>query len=126
MCIPQHLIVGTEADLILLRQMVRQSARMLALTPAQQARITAAVSEVVRALLHHFTTSAVVIHCDDQGASHALVIECETEGEAYHRITRQESVKTALSLMDETHVASSAAGVHLTMKVCAPTSHLVK
>ncbi|MEF3273012.1 MAG: hypothetical protein K6356_01210 [Chloroflexus sp.] len=112
----QHLIITTETDLIQLRQALRQSARSLEMTPAQQARVTAAVSEVVRALIHHCCASDVVIHCDDRDKNHPLVVECEAEHEAYQLITREEVVKTAFTLMDETNVKPSPLGHLVTMK----------
>ncbi|WP_298816220.1 ATP-binding protein [Chloroflexus sp.] len=113
---PQQLIISTEADLIQLRQALRQSARAMELPPAQQARITAAVSEVARALIHHCYASAIVIHCDDRDVHHPLVVECESEREAYQHIARQEPVQTAFSLVDETNVTSSPQGHLVTMK----------
>jgi anti-sigma regulatory factor (Ser/Thr protein kinase) len=113
----QQITVGVDADLIMLRQMLRQSARVLNLSPAQQARITAAVSEVVRALIHQFSTSTVTIHCDDQPDHHDLVIECDTEHDAYKRVARQSEVQTAYMLLDEVEVEPSPPECHLTMRV---------
>lgn len=48
---PQLLQVFTELDVIALRQAVRQAGRSAGLGAPQQARITAAISEVARALL---------------------------------------------------------------------------
>jgi hypothetical protein len=48
---PQQLQISTEFDVIALRQAVRQAGRVAGLGPPQQARITAAISEVARALL---------------------------------------------------------------------------
>lgn len=115
----QQITVSTDADLILLRQMLRQCARTMALTPSQQARVTAAVSEVVRALIHQFSSSTITIHCDDGDARHALVIECDAETEAYHRVARQPAVQTAYALVDEVNVQQSPIGCHLAMKIRA-------
>ncbi|MCS6888580.1 hypothetical protein [Chloroflexus sp.] len=115
----QQITVSSDADLILLRQMLRQCARAMAMAPSQQARITAAVSEVVRALIHQFSSSTVTIHCDDSDARHALVIECDTEAEAYQRVARQAAVQTAYSLVDEVKVQHSPIGCHLAMKIRA-------
>lgn len=115
----QQITVSTDTDLILLRQMLRQSARALAMAPSQQARVTAAVSEVVRALIHQFSVSTVAIHCDDSSAHHTLVVECDTEREAYQRVACQTAVQTACMLVDEVDVDQSPMGCHLTMKIRA-------
>ncbi len=115
----QRITVSTDTDLILLRQMLRQYARTMALTPSQQARVTAAVSEVVRAFIHQFSSSTITVHCDDGDVSHALVIECDTEAEAYHRAARQVAVQTAYALVDEVKVQQSPIGCHLVMKIRA-------
>lgn len=115
----QQITVSTDADLILLRQVLRQCARTMALTPSQQARVTAAVSEVVRALICQLSSSTITIHCDDSDIHHALVIECEAESEAYHRAARQADVQTAYTLVDEVKVQQSPLGCHLAMKMRA-------
>ncbi|WP_028458643.1 hypothetical protein [Chloroflexus sp. Y-396-1] len=113
----QTITVSNEADLILLRQMLRQSSRTLGFSPAQQARVTAAISEILRALIHQFCTSDINIHCDDSGRTHALVIECDTERESYHRATNLPSVKAACHLIDEVKVEPSPFGYHIQFRI---------
>jgi len=113
----QKITVSNDADLILLRQMLRQSTRTMGFSPAKQARITAAISEVLRACIAHFCTNDVSIHCEDNNHTHALVIECDTDGETYHRVANQPSVQTAYQLIDDVKVKSSPFGYHIEFRI---------
>jgi hypothetical protein len=78
--IPHQLPVSNANDLITLRQAIRQAARGAGMGAANQARITAATSEVARALIGEtHSTSAFTIRTSElQGGPKALEVVCET------------------------------------------------
>jgi anti-sigma regulatory factor (Ser/Thr protein kinase) len=73
---PQQLQIRTEFDVITLRQAIRQAGRVAGLGPAQQARITAAISEVARALLAAVGDGRFTIRVDEWDAQPALEVTC--------------------------------------------------
>lgn len=74
---PQQMQVLSDHDMIILRQAVRQAARSVGLGAAQQARFTAAVSEVARALITDTGASIFTIRMSEPPARSALEVVCE-------------------------------------------------
>lgn len=76
---PQHMQVASDHDMILLRQAVRQAARAAGLGTAQQARFTAAVSEVARALFLVSQQGRFTIRLSEPPGRGALEVVCASE-----------------------------------------------
>lgn len=116
----EHVSVSTDADLIVLRQLLRRSARQCGLSATQQARITAAISEILRALVVQVRSGDVTIRFDNEpGQRPALAVICATPLEAYALISRQPLVREACALADELQVAEAAPNQHLMMRMWA-------
>jgi anti-sigma regulatory factor (Ser/Thr protein kinase) len=78
---PQQMKVASDHDLILLRQAVRNAARSAGLGSAQQARFTAAISEVARALIAGAGESSFTIGLSQPPARDALEVCCLVRGD---------------------------------------------
>lgn len=78
--VPQHVAVRSEYDVVSLRQQVRQMARLLGLSLPQQARITAAISSIARALLDAAPGSLFTIQVARRQPQPALEIICILPG----------------------------------------------
>jgi hypothetical protein len=116
----EHVIVSTDADLITLRQLLRRSARQCGLSATQQARITAAISEILRALVGQVSSGDVTIRFDDEpGQRPALAVICATPLETYAQISAQPLVREACALADELQLVESAPNQHLLMRMWA-------
>jgi anti-sigma regulatory factor (Ser/Thr protein kinase) len=117
---PQQLQIRTEYDVITLRQALRQVGREVGLCAPQQARITAAISEVARALLAAVGDGSFTIRLHDDTAHLALEVACGG-GPTGKRATTPELYATpgvveARSLVDDTQV-ESADGATLLLRV---------
>lgn len=102
--------VISDQHLIMLRQSVRQASRLAGLGAAQQARLTAAISEVARALLSDVGASIFTIRTSEElGARPALEVICvvsspERAAQA-GRVYRSEALAGARALVDDTKIA---------------------
>lgn len=76
----QQMQVASDHDMIVLRQAVRQAARAAGLGAAQQARFTAAISEVARAMLSDAGESVFTIRTSEPPARRALEVICSVTG----------------------------------------------
>ena len=117
----QQLPISCEYDLISLRQAVRQQARAAGLGPPQQARFTAAVSELARLLLHGVGEATFTIGvAADGGGRLALEVACATSsgrGAAISRIYDSPSLETARHLVDDARLVSAERGPQLSMRM---------
>jgi anti-sigma regulatory factor (Ser/Thr protein kinase) len=77
---PQQMQVASDHDMIVLRQAVRQAARAAGLGAAQQARFTAAISEVARAMISDAGESVFTIRTSEPPARSALEVVCAVTG----------------------------------------------
>lgn len=119
---PQHMQVLSDGDVIALRQAIRQRARAVGLGPAQQARITAAISEIARALLYGAGAGEFTIRVDTRtGSRPAFEILCAAGHASHSTDTRPiyalPAVAEARALVDDTWVTSSAEGDQLLMRM---------
>lgn len=117
---PQQIQVRNEHDVITLRQTLRQVGREAGLFPPQQARITAAISEVARVLLAAVGDGSFTIRLKDDAVPMALEVACGG-GAAGERATTPSlyatpSVVEARSLVDETEI-EAADGATLLLRV---------
>lgn len=119
---PQQMQVLSDGDVIALRQAIRQRARAVGLGPAQQARVTAAISEVARALLYgagagHFTIRVETGH----GSRPAFEVLCAPgyidEATDPRPIYALPAVAEARALVDDTWVKPTAEGGQLLMRM---------
>ncbi len=116
----QHLHVHTEHDVISLRQAVRQMARSVGLGLPEQARITAAISEIARALLLDGGTSRFIIQVVDQDPRPALEVVCVSpHAHAHEAHTSQNlhALSEACALVDETNLTTLHEGVPLILRM---------
>lgn len=114
--------VLSDADVIALRQAIRQTARAAGLSAAQQARITAAISEVARALLTVAGDGCFTIRLDDKvGARPALEIACSAgpagAGTDINPVYALPAVSEARALVDDTQVETAEHGPRLLMRM---------
>lgn len=121
LCIPpQQVQIRTEYDVIILRQAVRQVGREAGLCPPQQARITAAISEVARALLAAVGDGCFTIRMKDDAAHPSLEVACgggAVGGPATPpSLYATPAVVEARSLVDDTEV-ENANGATLLLRV---------
>jgi hypothetical protein len=118
---PQHFSVSSEYDLIALRQAVRQQARVAGLAPPQQARITAAISEVARVLLHSLSEANFIIRlAEEAGAPLALEVACGTSvghGSMISRLYNSPDLSTARDLVDDARLISAERGPLLALRM---------
>jgi hypothetical protein len=121
-CTLEHLTVASDTDLILLRQSLRRNARQYGLSSTQQARITAAISEVMRALVGAYSIGDVTIRFDDEpGERPALAVICSTPNAAYAKIQDQPLVIEACGLADQLDLTADAAEQQVIMRMWATT-----
>lgn len=79
---PQQMRVASDHDMITLRQAVRQAARAAGLGAAQQARFTAAISEVARTMISDVGASVFTIRTSEPPERRALEVVCAAIGRA--------------------------------------------
>jgi hypothetical protein len=118
----QQILVSDPYDVIAMRQQVRQAARTLGLGLMQQAKITAAISAVARALLAIDTRLTVTIWCDREGPRPSLQIACAAAGSPSNdevvELERELSAGDAGTLVDEISVApDNDQGALLTLRM---------
>lgn len=119
----QRMVVKSDHDVISLRQAVRQMARMVGLGLPEQARITAAISEIARLLLSHDSKTQFTIRITQQDVTHlALEILCASPytippGSMPDGSSDITFCAEARSLVDENSLASSDQGLLLTLRM---------
>jgi hypothetical protein len=118
---PQQMQICTDSDMIALRQAVRQTSRAVGLGPAQQARMTAAISEVARALLTGRGGGLFTIRLDMRvSARPVLEVACEAQPgdhDATNNIYQSAVVAEARALVDEAQVEFADPGPQLMMRM---------
>lgn len=119
---PQQMQVLSDGDVIALRQAIRQRARAVGLGPAQQARVTAAISEVARALLYGAGAGHFTIRVETGlGSRPAFEVLCAPgyldEGADPRPIYALPAVAEARALVDDTWVKPTAEGGQLLMRM---------
>jgi hypothetical protein len=118
---PQQMQICTDYDMITLRQAVRQTSRAVGLGPAQQARMTAAISEVARALLTERGGGFFTIRLDMRAsACPALEVACEAhpgDDDATNQLYQSAAVAEARALVDEAQVEFADPGPQLLMRM---------
>lgn len=118
---PQQLQVSTEFDVITLRQAIRQAGRLAGLGPAQQARITAAISEVARALLAAVGDGCFTIRVDEANAQPALEVACGGGPRGGRATTpslyAMPTVAEARGLVDDARIEASDGATLLLLRV---------
>lgn len=75
--LPCQLEIRTEYDVIVLRQEVRQTARMLGMGLTQQAKIAAAISTIARALVAADFHATMLMSLEKTAARSAIEISCD-------------------------------------------------
>lgn len=113
--------VEKELDVVVLRQALREVARGLALSLGQQARITAAISEVARNLLTHHWPMIFAITVHTVGARRALDVVCQRPPSQAHpsavEFEAQMCLESALRLLDEASFIHAAGSLALTLRI---------
>lgn len=105
------------ADVVMLRQAVRAAAREARLGLAAQARITAAISEVARALVVDGINGDFLIQFSLESAF-GLEILCSAGGSAStQRKSTMRAFSEASSLVDEAALTEDEHGAQLTLKM---------
>jgi hypothetical protein len=119
----QRLSVCNDYDLITLRQAMRQQARAARLTPPQQARFTAAVSELARLLLHGSSSAVftVGVSTTESGRA-ALEVACAAEAEGdsgsdLSNLFASPALTSARKLVDDACLLDSERGLRLAMRM---------
>ncbi len=117
----QRMIVKNDHDVISLRQAVRQMARAVGLGLPEQARITAAISEIARLLLSHESKTQFTIRIVKDVAHPALEVLCtspyiprETSSDGSRGST---FCAEARSLVDENSLFTGDQGLLLTLRM---------
>lgn len=117
---PQHLNINNDYDVISLRQAVRQMARATGLGLPQQARITAAISEIARVLVLDHNSTSVTIRVVE-GRRPALEVVCEASGgfERAHAGYPAHSLRfdDARALVDDASMAVNADNAVLILRM---------
>lgn len=116
----QRLVVNEEYDVIAMRQEIRQIARAVGLDLTQQAKITAAISAIARAILATDGSSVFTIHVDESGARPALQIACEPARTGRNSVADLASMlhfDEARSLVDDASLANLDSGAILTLRM---------
>lgn len=116
----QQMLVTSDHDLILLRQAVRGAARSAGLGAAQQARFTAAISEVARTMLAGGGESNFTIRLSEPPARLALEVLCTVGAE--HALDSDAlyalpSVAGARALVDDAQLDNAIACSQLMLRM---------
>lgn len=120
---PHHVKVGSEIDVVTLRQQVRQMARLLGLGLTQQARITAAISTVARSLVETSYNATFTIQATNHQPRPALEIVCTSslmQQDAGNNPTHIKSIMRfdeAQSLVDEADISLQNEEICLTLRI---------
>lgn len=122
MTIEEHAYtVDKELDVVVLRQAIREVARSLALSLGQQARVTAAISDVARNLLTHHWPMIFAITVRTVGVRRALDVICQRPASQSHpsiaEFESQICIESALRLLDEASFIHSAGSPSLTLRI---------
>jgi hypothetical protein len=113
------MVLRDEYDVIAMRQEVRQIARNLGLGLTQQAKITAAVSAVARALLGNYPTILLNAHIASQGDRQALEVAWTVQDSVVDpgQLRVVLNLNEVQLLVDDASIAHGAGGPHLTVRM---------
>ena len=119
---PHQQVVSNDDDLIALRQAIRQTARAAGLGPPQQARITAAISEVARVMLHHDDDPLFTVRVSERaGVRAALEVVCTPHTSTNHndasRAYSDPSLQEACALVDDSTLEDGWPSPRLTLRM---------
>ena len=113
--------VNKEFDVIVLRQALREVARSLDLSLVQQARITAAISDVARNLLTQHWSMIFAIRVHPVGVRRALDVVCQKPAHqphpSYIEFESLISIESARQLLDEASFSHAAGCPLLTLRI---------
>ncbi len=114
-------IVNKEFDVVVLRQAIREVARSLDLSLVQQARITAAISDIARDLLTHHWSMAFSIQIQPVGLRRAMDVVCYKPDHqphpSYVEFERKISIASARQLLDEATFTHESGCPLLTLRI---------
>ncbi len=117
----QEYIVNKEFDVVVLRQAIREVARSLELSLVQQARITAAISDIARDLLTHHWSMVFSILVHPVGLRRAMDVVCQKPDQqphpSYVEFEREISIDSARQLLDEATFSHAAGHPLLTLRI---------
>jgi hypothetical protein len=117
----QEYVVTKEFDVVVLRQALREVARGLDLNLGQQARITAAISDVARNVLTQHWSMRFAIHVHSIGMRRALDVVCQQPIHQLHPEFRafehHINIDAARQLLDEATFSHGAEGPLLTLRI---------
>ncbi len=113
--------VNKEFDVVVLRQAIREVARTLELSLIQQARITAAISDIARDLLTHHLCMVFSILVHPVGLRRALDVVCQKPDQEPHPSDRSFehiiSIESARQLLDEATFSHASGCPLLTLRI---------
>lgn len=118
---PNKYQVEKEFDIVVLRQAIRQVAQALELSLVQQARITAAISDIARSFLSHHWSTMFTIHVHQVDLRHALDVLCQQSTHQPHAAHGEFAsyihIESARHLLDEASFGDAAGYVVLTLRL---------
>ena len=113
--------VNKEFDVVVLRQAIREVARTLDLSLVQQARITAAISDIARSLLTQHWSMIFAINVHPVGVRRALDVVCQKPPQQQHpsyvEFETLISIDSARQLLDEATFSHAAGCPLLTLRI---------
>ena len=117
----KHYMVATDFDVVVLRQALRGFARALDLSLVQQARITAAISDIARTVLAQRWRMVFTMHVHAVDVRRALTVVCQTADQqphpSSHEFAARLNVDSVRQLLDEAIISASDASPVLTVRI---------
>lgn len=118
---PRQLHVQSELDVILMRQEVRQAARDLGLGLSQQARISAAISTIARALVAAHCSALMCMQANKRTTRPMLEISCilsliDSLNDT-NTLEQLLHLGEARALVDEAALWMESEGAHLSLRM---------
>ena len=117
----QTYAVAKEFDVVVLRQAIREVARSLELSLVQQARVTAAISDIARNVVIQHWTMNFAISVNPVGLRRALDVRCQSPDHQPHpscgELESLVSMDSARQLLDEASLDEAGDPPTLTLRI---------
>ncbi|HYF66455.1 MAG TPA: hypothetical protein VD886_26740 [Herpetosiphonaceae bacterium] len=117
----QHYTVNTEYDVVVLRHALRQLGRTLGLSLVQQARITAAISDIARDVLQRQWSIVFTLIAGQIGLRRALDVVCQKPAHysrpSDHEFETQLGLVSARQLLDDASFSTATGHAVLTLRM---------
>jgi hypothetical protein len=116
----QQYTIATDYDVVVLRHALRQLARANGLSLVQQARITAAISDIAREVLHRHWCLIFKLTIGSVGMRHSLDVLCQRPSQHSQPLDAEFETKLSLSsarqLLDEASFSRATGQCVLTLR----------